>query len=256
MRKLIPIIKEIVPGKVVHVIKFCIDDNNYLTYPECAKTFRDAIQVHLLPVARFLGYVISQKTIEIVLMAHPEEVIRKVPRNCKHIHTRLRSDQMMKRYLDGSLSIHNVEDPALLCTDGSVHDVVTKKIATVLQCLTLKYNKCKKRRCRLTQRKYFWHEIPLSKLKEVLSMQGAVSALQGYNLDPMENECTGFSDVMQQDSTLIDQAFLARYCKNLRNDVKSKMKLYMISFGSLELNKDMMLRSSIDWLEILNMKPG
>lgn len=256
MKKMKPKVDEIVPGKICHVIKYCLDDNSYLDIPECAEIIREEIQVHLLPVCRVLGFLITHKTIEFVILPHPEDVIRNVPRNSRKIHTRLQGNHMMNDYLKGDLSIHNVTDKSRLCTEGSVHDVIIKKIANLLQCFTLKYNKHKGRTCRLTQRKHSWHEVPQSKLNSILSMQGALATVQGNGIDSKENPCSANSDIQKQDSTIIDNAFLLRYQKQIRNELKANTQRYLIAIGPGVADKELMRRSSIDWLKVLDLKPG
>lgn len=256
MKKLKPGVDEIIPGKIYHVIKYCIDDNSYLDIEESTKILREEIQIHLLPVCRVLGYLITHKTIEFITLPHPEEIIRNVPRRSRDIHTRLQGDNMMREYLNGNLSIHDVTDKARLCTEGRVHDVIVKKVSNVLHAFTLKYNKEKERTCRLTQRKHTWTEVPKNKLNSVLSMQGALAKTQGKDIDPKDNPCSGISDIQRQDSTVIDNAFLLRYQKQLRNELKTNIQRYLIALNPGVTDKKLMRRSSLDWLEILGLKPG
>ena len=256
MRKFKPKIDKMIPGKIAHIIKFCIDENNYLDIPLCGEILREQIQKHLLPVCRVLGYLITEKTIEFLILPHPEDVIRTVPRNSKWIHTRLRGDQMMKEYLEGILKIHEVTDESLLCTQGSIHDVLVKKIAIVLQCFTIQYNAFKERTCRLTQRKYTMHEVPQGKLKDVISMQAALSSVQGKGLSPSANPCSAYADIIKQDSSVIDNAFLLKYYKNLKNDVKTQSNTFLLTLSAVVTDKQLQRRSSIEWLLVLKAKPG
>jgi hypothetical protein len=251
MKKLKSKTDQIIPGKIAHVIKFCIDENNYTDFPNCAEILREQIQIHLLPVCRVIGYLITSKTIEFLIIPHSESVIRKVPRNARRIHTRLKGGQMMKKYLSGELQIHNVKDESLLCTKGTVHDVVVQKIATVLQCLTLKYNPYMKRTCRLTQRKHTWHEVSKSRIKDVLSMQSALSILQSKKTETKDNLCSAYQDLMRQDSSVIDTAFILRYFKNVIKEIKTTTAVYVKSLGCVITDRVLLRRSSIDWLQVL-----
>lgn len=256
MKKLKPKVDEIMPGKICHVIKYCIDDNNYLDIPDCVNIIREEIQTHLLPVCRVLGFLITHKTIEFVTLPHPEAIIRNVPRRSRHMHTRLQADEMLDEYLKGNLSIHNVTDKAQLCTAGSVHDVIVKKIANVLQAFTLKYNKHKDRTCRLTQRKHTWSEIPKGKLSSVLSMQEALAIVQAKDITSEKKPFSAHPDIEKQDSTVIDNAFLLRYQKQIRKELKANTRRYLIAFGPGITDNKLIRRSSIDWLEVLSLNPG
>ena len=157
----------------------------------------------------------------------------------------------MKKYLSGELQIHNVKDESLLCTKGTVHDVVVQKIATVLQSLTLKYNPYMKRTCRLTQRKHTWHEVSKSRIKDVLSMQSALSMLQSKKTETKDNLRSAYQDLMRQDSSVIDTAFILRYFKNVVKEIKTSTALYVKSLGCVITDRVLLRRSSIDWLYVL-----
>lgn len=256
MKKLNPKIDEIQPGQIAHVIKFCIDDNDYLDLPKSTEILRDLIQVHLLPVCRVLNYLINQKTIEFLIIPHPEEIIQNVPRYSRDIHTKLNGGKMMADYLKGLLKIHDITDEKFLYGNTTVHRVITKKIANLLQSFTLTYNAFKKKTCRLTQRKYVWHKVPKSKVKDLISMQAALSAAQGEKLDPIKSAYSGFQDIMNQDSNVINNEFITRYNKNIRKEMKLQMNRFRIGFGTGIKDRELLRRSSIDWLYILKLKPG
>ena len=80
--------------------------------------------------------------------------------------------------------------------------------------------------------------------------------MQGKGLSPSENPCSAYADIIKQDSTVIDNAFLLKYYENLKKDVKTQSNIFLLALSAVVTDKQLQRRSSIEWLLVLKAKPG
>lgn len=105
----------------------------------------------ILPIAEVLSFVMVGNRLTIILKIHPEEIIRQLPRQKKHMTFRLTTHQLTD-YLSGKFG-SPAEKGAATCKDIPVHLTIRKKLANYLQSFTILYNRLSKRSDRLSARK-------------------------------------------------------------------------------------------------------
>lgn len=105
----------------------------------------------ILPIAEVLSFVMVGNRLTIVLKVHPEEIIRQLPRQKKHMTYRL-TTQHLNDYLTGKLG-SPAGKGAATCEDIPVHVTIRKKLANFLQSFTILYNRLSNRSDRLSARK-------------------------------------------------------------------------------------------------------
>jgi hypothetical protein len=91
-----------------------------------------------LPMAHVLGFCLTENQLVIILKFHPENIIRKLPRQVKHMDYQLKETDL-EAYLQGKMPPICKEKEAD-CSTGEIHYHLTKKISNFLHSFTIKYN--------------------------------------------------------------------------------------------------------------------
>jgi hypothetical protein len=78
-----------------------------------------------------------------------------------------------------------------------------------------------------------------------------LSILQSKKTETKDNLCSAYQDLMRQDSSVIDTAFILRYFKNVIKEIKTTTAVYVKSLGCVITDRVLLRRSSIDWLQVL-----
>ena len=91
-----------------------------------------------LPMAHVLGFCLTETQLIIVFKFHPEKIIRKLPRQVKHMNYQLKETDL-ETYLQGKMPPICKKEEAD-CRSGKIAYHLTKKISNFLHSFTLKYN--------------------------------------------------------------------------------------------------------------------
>jgi hypothetical protein len=108
-----------------------------------------------LPMAHVLGFSITDTQMFIVIQFHSESIIRKLPRQIKHMKYWLQEKEM-EDYLEGKLPGICMENK-LDCREGSIHGHLVKKLSNFYHSFTIHYNKQTQREGNLFSRKFQWY---------------------------------------------------------------------------------------------------
>lgn len=146
--------KQLECGKTYIFSKRIIEKNRWTSSyrrNRMIKAAYERLNHFILPIAEVLSFVLVGNRLTIVLKVHPEEIIRQLPRQKKHMTYRLTTDHLCD-YLSGKLG-SPAEKGAATCSDIPVHVTVRKKLANFLQSFTILYNRLSHRSDRLSARK-------------------------------------------------------------------------------------------------------
>jgi hypothetical protein len=91
-----------------------------------------------LPMAHVLGFCITDTQLIIVFKFHPEKIIRKLPRQVKHMNYQLKETNL-EDYLQGKMPII-CKKGETDCQSGKIEYHLTKKISNFLHSFTIHYN--------------------------------------------------------------------------------------------------------------------
>ena len=108
-----------------------------------------------LPMAHVLGFCITDSQMFIVIQFHSESIIRKLPRQIKHMSYWLQEKEL-DDYLEGKLPRICMENK-LDCSEGSIQGHLVKKLSNFYHSFTIHYNKQTQREGNLFSRKFQWH---------------------------------------------------------------------------------------------------
>jgi hypothetical protein len=154
------------------VSKQIIPNNQHLTLTEVEWITQELtrnLRRILLPVGDVLAFSVTRNRIEYVIRFYSEEIIRKTPREVRHL-SQILSVSEREEYLNG-MEICKQDKPN--CQGISVHSILKKKCANFLQSYGRLYNRKFNRTDRLSGRL-----CNFQKLETNLTIQNAIQLVQ------------------------------------------------------------------------------